>query len=158
MKIHKQRQKQRVDKPYIKEIDFIFYNEMEIRQSILDEQTKARPIIRNASKISDPTPSEVLGNMYPPPVLAIAIKDRKGELRPIKYPERWLIVIDRTYAWCKRQEGCHYEVARRRYNGEDYHKTCEDLHIDKSTASRVMDDIRTYAALQAAQYHLITVD
>lgn len=157
----KQRQKQRVDKPYIKDIDFIFYNESEIRQAIEDERTKARePLaVKNASKISDPTAAEAFGNILPPPpVLAVVIKDRKGELRAVKYPERWLIVIDRTYSWCQRQEGCHYEVARRRYSGEDYRKICSELHIDKSTLSRIMDDVRIYAALQAAQFHLIHVE
>ena len=123
MQKKKQRQRRNDGKPYIKIIDWVFHNEQEIRQAIIDERNKAagNPLVRNASKISKPTEVAVMQEMVPPPPLPVVIlKEDDGELKYLEHPERWLVVIDRTYAWCKRQKGCYYEAAHRRYNGESY--------------------------------------
>ena len=116
-------------------------------------------MVRNASKISKPTEVAAMQEMVPPPPLPVVIlKEDDGELKYLEHPERWLVVIDRTYAWCKRQKGCHYEAAHRRYNGESYKTICMELYISTTSLSYILDDVRTYAALQAVQFHLIKVE
>ena len=90
-------------------------------------------------------------NLTPLPVVKINGQD-------LRLPERWLIVIDKTYAWAKGQSDVHYEVARRRYAEEDYRKTCRELHIATTTLHRIMESTRMYAALQAVQLGLIFVE
>ncbi|MBR1396908.1 MAG: hypothetical protein IJ563_05175 [Selenomonadaceae bacterium] len=161
MQKKKQRQRRNDGKPYIKIIDWVFHNEQEIRQAIIDERNKAagNPLVRNASKISKPTEVAAMQEMVPPPPLPVVIlKEDDGELKYLEHPERWLVVIDRTYAWCKRQKGCHYEAAHRRYNGESYKTICMELYISTTSLSYILDDVRTYAALQAVQFHLIKVE
>lgn len=75
----------------------------------------------------------------------------------VKKPESWLIVIDKTYSWCKLQKDCRHEIARRRYSGEDYRQTCRDLNISNSTRRRLLELVKIYAALQAVQLGLIQV-
>ena len=78
------------------------------------------------------------------------------DAQEIKYPERWLEVIARTYAWCKVQKGDHYEIARRRYNCEDYRKICRELCIDVATISRVLELVRQEARAHAIELGLIS--
>ena len=106
---------------------------------------------RNGSGVSDPTAREAMYNLTPLPMVKINGQD-------LKLPERWLIVIDKTYAWAKSQSDVHYEVAKRRYAEEDYRKTCRELHIATTTLHRIMESTRMYAALQAVQLGLIFVE
>ena len=142
-------------RPWVKKVDFVFYHEREIREAVLDERNTcaSAPIVRNASGVPDPTARAAVYNLSPLPMVKIDGKE-------LRLPERWLVVIDKTYAWAKVQSetGLHYEVARRRYRGEDYRVTCRELHMDNSTRSRIMENIRIYAALQAVQMNLIYVD
>ena len=101
--------------------------------------------------MSDPTAREAIYNLSPLPVVKIDGKE-------LRLPERWLVVIDKTYAWAKSQSDVHYEVARRRYRGEDYRVTCRELHIAKTTLHRIMEVFKMYASLQAAQMNLIYVE
>ena len=150
-----QRQRISSNKPWIKKIDFIFYNEKEIRLAVLEARNSGKPLCevpgRNASGVSDPTARDAMYNLTPLPVIKINGQD-------LRLPERWLIVIDKTYAWAKSQSDVHYEVARRRYAEEDYRKTCRELHISQQYQSKIMENIRIYAALQAAQFNLIYVE
>ena len=143
------------NKPWIRKIDFVFYNEQEIRLAVLEARNTGKPLAevpsRNASGMSDPTARDAISNLSPVPVVRI----NEQELR---LPERWLTVIDKTYAWAKSQSDEHYEVARRRYHGEDYRVTCRELHVAQSTHSKIMENIRMYAALQAAQMNLIYIE
>ena len=148
-----QRQRNSQNKPYIRKIEFVFYNEAEIRAAVFEERNEPAfvPIIRNASGLSDPTAREAIYNLTPLPTVKV-----KGT--ELALPERWLLVIDKTYAWAKRQSEVNYEVARRRYNGEDYRKTCRELNISQQYQSKILENIKNYAALQAAQMNLIYIE
>ena len=144
---------------YFRQVDFIFYREKQIRDAIFEKRNSSRdnsislfPIAEAHGKISDPTSAKAIRNLTP--LKFVAISD--GVI--IKFPEKWLEVIEKTYSWSKRQPDCRYEVARRRYNNEDYRKTCMDLHISNSTRTRLLETVKTYAALQAVQFGLIRVN
>ena len=150
-----QRQRISSNKPWIKKIDFIFYNEQEIRLAVLEARSSGKPLCevpgRNGSGVSDPTARDAMYNLTPLPVIKINGQD-------LRLPERWLIVIDKTYAWAKSQSDVHYEVAKRRYRGEDYRVTCRELHIANTTRRNMFETIRIYAALQAAQMNVIYIE
>ena len=148
-----QRQRVNSSRPWVRKVDFVFYHEQEIRETILDERSTcaSAPVVRNASGVSDPTAREAIYNLSPLPVVKIDGKE-------LRLPERWLVVIDKTYAWAKSQSDVHYEVARRRYRGEDYRVTCRELHISQQYLSKLLENIRIYAALQAAQMNLIYIE
>lgn len=143
---------------YFRQVDFIFYREKQIRDAVFEKRNASRddsislfPIAEVSGRISDPTSAKAIKNLTP--LKFVVISD--GVI--IKSPERWLEVIDKTYAWSRRQTDCRYEVARRRYNNEDYRKTCIDLHISNTTRTRLLETVKTYAALQAVQAGLIRV-
>jgi len=141
---------------YFRQVDFIFYHERKIRDAVIEKQLgKDNSIslfpVANTHNISDPTASKALKNLTP--LKFVILPD--GTL--IKYPEKWLAVIEKTYNWCRRQEDCRYEVAKRRYNNEDYRKTCIDLHISKTTLHSLLEKVRIYAALQAVQAGLLKI-
>lgn len=141
---------------YFRQIDFIFRHEQEIREAVIRAKAvnyggneAVKLIIGN--KISNPTAEQAIKNLT---ALAFVVI---GSGVTVKQPESWLEVIDKTYAWCKRQKDCRYEVARRRYSGEDYRKTCTELNISNSTRIRLLELSEMYAALQAVQLGLIRV-
>ena len=149
-------QRQRKNKnTYIQHIDFIFYHEAELREAILQVRLDSghngafKTVSNNA--MTDPTANQAVKNLMPLPVVEI----RGGHT--VKRPESWLIVIEKTYSWCKLQKDCRYETAKRRYNGEDYRKTCHELNISNSTRRRLLELVQMYAALQAVQLGLIQV-
>ena len=131
-------QRRRQNQPYIRKIEFVFYNEDEIRAAVFEARNEPAfvPIIRNASGLSDPTAKEAIINLTPLPT--VKVKGTELEL-----PEKWLLVIDKTYAWAKKQGEVKYEVARRRYNGEDYRKTCSELHISSNIHYRIVELVTT---------------
>lgn len=145
---------------YFRQIDFIFYHEKQIRDAVTESRiTGGRengislfPVVGATSIHSDPTASQAVKNLTP----LKFVKLRNDVI--IKYPEKWLEVIDKTYSYCKRQNDCRFEVARRRYSNEDYRKTCIDLNISNSTRRRLLELAQIYAALQAVQFRLIVVD
>ena len=142
---------------YFRQVDFIFYREKQIRDAILEKNLESKDNsislfpVANAHTFSDPTASRALRNLTP----LKFVKLRDGTM--IKYPEKWIAVIDKTYNWCRRQQDCRFEVAKRRYHNEDYRKTCIDLSISKSTLHRLLESVRMYAALQAVQAGLIKI-
>ncbi len=145
-------QRQREKRPYMRKIDFVFYNERAIRAAVLDARNDTREVSpRNGSGLPDPTAYEAITNLTPIPAVEIS-----GQL--LEHPERWLTVVDKTYAWCRRQSDVHYEIARRRYRGEDYRKTCREVAVSEPMFFNLLERIRMYAALQAAQFQLIFVD
>ena len=139
-KVAKRVQRQRVNssRPWVRKVDFVFYHEQEIREAVLDERSTcaSAPVVRNASGVSDPTAREAIYNLTPLPMVKINGQDLR----------------------LQSQSEVHYEVAKRRYRGEDYRVTCRELSIDNSTRSRLMENIRIYAALQAAQMNLIYIE
>lgn len=147
-----QGQRQREKRPYIRRVEFVFYHERAIRDAVFEaREDTVTPEVYNNSGLPDPTLREVIRRLTPVDEVLVS-----GEY--LKYPERWLDVVDKTYAWCKNQQGCHYEIARRRYRGEHYLKSCRELHISQNSYSSLLEKIRTYAALQAAQLNLIFVE
>ena len=76
---------------YSKIIDFIFYNESEIRKAVVESRIDiTRPELKNGSGISDPTARDAIRNLMPISQITIC-----GQV--IKFPERWLIVVEKTY-------------------------------------------------------------
>ena len=140
---------------YMRQIDFIFYREKEIREAVyqarLDMTAGGTLRLINASSTPDPTATQAIRNLTP--LKFVEIGD--GEI--IEYPERWLEVIEKTYKYCSTQKDCRAEVARRRYRNEDYRKTCRELNISDSTRRRLLELVKIYAALQAVQLGLIQV-
>ena len=133
----------------------MFYHEEEIRDAVtrarLDSGHTGAIKIVNGNGMTDPTATQAVKNLTP-----LAVVEIRGG-HTVKKPESWLIVIDKTYSWCKLQKDCRYEAARRRYNGEDYRKTCHELNISNSTRRRLLELVQMYAALQAVQLGLIQV-
>ena len=152
MKLQRQRKS---GQSYLGKIDFVFYHESEIREGIMQARLESGHcggvVVVSGSGISDPTATQAVKNITPLPVITI----HGGHT--VKRPESWLIVIEKTYSWCKLQKDCRYEVARRRYSDEDYRKTCHDLNISNSTRRRLLELVQMYAALQAVQLGLIQV-
>ena len=141
---------------YMREIDFIFYHEAEIREAVQQARLSSSRaglvcVSSNSSNISDPTALRAVRNLTR--LKSVVIKS--GVL--IEHPEQWLEVIDKTYIYCAKQKDCRLEVAKRRYSGEDYQKTLRDLHLSNSTFRRLLELVKIYAALQAVQLGLIKV-
>ena len=125
---------------YMREIDFIFYNAEAIRDAVRKEKmmtsTSAFLSERRGSGISDPT---ITGGAI------------------IEYPERWLEVVDKTNSHCAKKKDCRLEVAKRRYRGEDYRKTCKELNISNGHRLRLLEKFKTYAVMLAIQFGLMRV-
>jgi len=137
---------------YIKKIDFVFFNERKIRQAVFEwREGVIRPEVKGGNKISDPTAVKAIKNLTLLPSASIAGIS-------LQYPETWLVVIDKTYNWCKRQSKLLFESVRKKYLGDNYKRICIDLHISPTTFNNCINRARMYAALQAAQLHLIYVD
>lgn len=145
-------QRQRSSEPYFRKIDFVFYNEGKIRVAVAEMRLDdGRPHIPQKIELSDPTVSQALRNLTP--IKSVMLNCGQS----LEYPERWLIVIDKTWHWAKSQNDCRYEVARRRYAYEDYRKTCRELQISDTRRRRLLDLVRMYASLHAVQLGLIRV-
>lgn len=146
-------QHRRDNRDYIRKIDFVFHNEAAIRAAVEEERMGGKyvPELRNGSGLPDPTATEAIRNLSP--IQSVTID---GQI--LKYPERWLVVIDKTYNWCRRQGEKYYEVARARYNDEYFVRTCTKLDLTFTLFYRIVERIKMYAALQAAQLNLIYVE
>lgn len=145
-------QRQRSNEIYFRKIDFIFCNEEKIRVAVAEARADdGRPHLRQKAAGSDPTATQAVRNLTP--LLKVMINCNET----IEFPERWLEVIDKTWAWAQKQKDCRYEAARRRYAKDDYHKTCRELHISTTTFFRLVDLVKMYAALHAVQLGLIRV-
>ena len=139
---------------YFQQVDFIFYNEAEIIEAVsrarLESGHFGGIVVVNSNAFTDPTARQAVKNLTP--VAAVMIDGHT-----VKRPESWLEVVDKTYKWSKMQKDCRYEIARRRYSGEDYRKTCRDLNISNSMRRRLFEFVQMYATLQAVQLGLIQV-
>lgn len=134
---------------YLRKIEFVFYNEGEIRQVLLEErQRRIQPEIHNASGLSDPTAAEAIKNITP--INSIKVLDKI-----LMYPEKWLEVVEKTYQWARNQGEVLYEIARRRYRGEHHGKICTTLGISVDNFYRQLERVRFRAALEAAYRRLI---
>lgn len=134
-------------------IDFIFYNEKKIKESVIEELTcTTRPELKNGSGISDPTARDAIKHLDPINQITVC-----G--RVIKFPEKWLVVIEKTYSWCKRQSETHFQAVHHFYNDKKgsgyYYTVCRQLSISVKTFYNLVDRAKMYAALQAVQFRLI---
>lgn len=135
----------------IKEIDFAFFAEREIQAAITDARNRPSGPKGGAGGnafISDPTANNAIRNITE----LRSVHLRNG--RDLKQPEKWLHVIDRTYAACDKLK---LEVAKRHYRGEHYGRTCRELAITQSTYSYLLNDVRLFAIMCAVQEGLIRV-
>lgn len=128
-------------------IDKVFFREREIRQAVHDARAD-RGGQHPRSGTPDPTAAEAIARILP--IRAVTLH---GGMR-VEWPESWLAVIDATYSWL---DDIRREVARDRYQGQDYRRTCMRLHITQCTYSNAIRDIRTYAAIAAAQLGLVKI-
>jgi len=134
---------------YIKKVEYVLYNELEIREKVLEAKNKAAlPAVRNGSQISDPTAAEAIRNLEP--VKAILIDNQL-----LMEPEKWLEVIERTRDWCRRHGEKFYRIMRGKYCRESVSAVCQELGITGDNYRSAVEDIRNYAAMWAAWYHLV---
>ena len=135
---------------YIRKIDFVFYNEREIRRGVKEVREDPAPIQKTNVKVlafSDPTSMSAIRNATP--IEKIVFGDHV-----LESPEKWLNVIDRTYSWA---DELTKSIARRRYGKEDYRKICGDLSIAQTTFYEKLKKFQRYAVMQAIALRLITV-
>ena len=139
---------------YFGQVDFVFYREEDIREAVARARLESGHfgglVVASSNTFTDPTARQAVKILTP--VAAVMIDGRT-----VKRPESWLEVVDKTYKWSKTQKDCRYEIARRRYSGEDYRKTCRDLSISDSMRRRLFEFVQMYATLQAVQLGLIQV-
>ena len=140
---------------YFGKVDFIFYSERDIREAVTQARLSVGNgngmVAANKNGFSDPTANQAVKNLSPLEKVTI-----RGE-HVIQKPEKWLEVIEKTYSWCKKQKDNRFEVAKRRYEGEDYRKTCRELNLSNSTRRRLLEYVQIYATLQAVQLGLIQI-
>ena len=72
----------------------------------------------------------------------------------VHYPEKWLNVIDATYA---RLDDWQRRAVRMRYQGEKYTEVGAKLHISKSTYYAMVNEAQTFAIAAACQLGLVRV-
>ena len=146
-----QRQRQN-GKPYIRKIDFVFYNESEIRDLIFDERNRVSvPELRNGSGISDPTARDAINNLSPIPSVTIAGQE-------LKWPERWIVVVDKTYNWAKLNNKLKLKVAKMKYKGENFRKINAICHISTAYQYLLLENFRKYAAYVAKELGLLKIE
>lgn len=138
---------------HIRKIEFVLFNESAIRAAVTDARAGTRyvPEVPGGGSVSDPTAAVAVKNMTP--LLSVMVNGSE-----LDHPEEWLEVVGKVYLWCKRQDPLYYEVASRRYRKEHFVKICMELHLSQPNFYQIMERVRTYAALQAAQRGLIHVD
>ena len=136
----------------IRQIDFVFFAEKEIRAAVIDARNRPSGGTTGGSNghafISDPTAMTAMRNTAE--LKSIVLRSE----RKVSYPERWLAVIERTYCAC---DDIKKQVAKRHYQGEHYGRTCRELAITQSTYSYLLNDVRHFAVMCAIQMGLIRV-
>lgn len=135
----------RTGKGYIWKLEFVFHNEKAIREAVRDARNYHEKTGKNGRGIGDPTASQAIRNITP--LRSVRIRDEN-----LEWPEDWLRVVDATYAWCDMDR---LIVAKDRYSGVDYRKTCAKLNISGTTYFALLKDIRTHAAFCAANLQLL---
>lgn len=135
-----------------RKIDMIFYREKEIRRAIrkarLDSPIKPISGSIEHSLVSDPT--AIQGIKAATELKSVTLYD--GVV--IQYPEKWLNVIDETYA---RLDEWKRRAVRMRYQGEKYTEVGMKLHISKSTYYAMINEAQHFAIAAACQFGLIRI-
>ena len=132
---------------YIKIIDFVFYHERQIRQAMMEAREDVPRAEKNGSGISDPTATQAIKNATP--LRFVNINGTR-----VERPECWVQVIDSTKLWFS-QDNEKRIVLHDMYENVDYRQTCAALSISPSTLHYFRQEIRTYAALCAANLNLL---
>lgn len=145
----------RVNQKYIEKI---FYSYDKIKRAV--EEAKSDPASNrtggNSSGhawVSDPTANVAIRAATP--IAVVVIETRKGmESDRIREPEKWLRVVEATYEYFDgKLAGA---VTKRRFSGEDYRKTCQDLCISQNIYYCITRDVSHYAQLCAVGLGLMT--
>lgn len=137
------------DAPYMRKIDYVFFNEAQIREAVIESKNKMiYSEIKNPSAISDPTAATALRNLMP-------VEYVKIDAQLLRKPEEWLEVIDNTKRWCRERGETYYRILRGQYLGEKISRLCEEIGISADYFYRTLNKIRNYAALWAAWFHLV---
>ena len=135
---------------YIRKIDFVFYNEREIRRGVMEIREDPAPSQKTSVKVlafSDPTSMSAIRNATP--IEKIVFGDHV-----LENPEKWLNVIDRTYSWA---DELTKSIARERYKGADYRQTCMRNNCSERVYYLRLERFRNRAALIAVSLKLITL-
>lgn len=140
-------------RPYIKRVEYAFYNERAIREAVYEARLESfTPEVRTGSGLPDPTATSAIKNLSP--VTSVTIEGAE-----LKRPESWLGVVEKTYSWCELQGELFHKLAKLKYaSGLKTVRICAELEIVQEKFFRILEKVRNYAALQAAQRNLIYVE
>jgi hypothetical protein len=103
--------------------------------------------------VSDPTANAAMRVVSLLP--AVEIEVGKNETETIKWPEKWLAVIEATYR--RYEGGVAKKILHDRYKGETQVKTCMENFISKATYYFILKEIENYAMMCACQAGLVKV-
>lgn len=103
--------------------------------------------------VSDPTANAAMKGASLLP--AVEIEVGKNETETIKWPEKWLIVIEATYRRYK--DGVVEKLLKCRYSGDPYQKTCMELHISTTTYYQIITEVQQFALACACQVGVVSV-
>ena len=138
----------------VRKVEYVFYNEKNIRRAVnekrLDSGGHTGGENTGHAFVSDPTAVKAIRDAVE---IEWVLLDNGDNIR---WPERWIGVINAVYSWCGK-DSIRLQVAKMRYRGCDYRDTCAELHISQSTYSAIMAEIRNYAMMCACQEQLIRV-
>lgn len=103
--------------------------------------------------VSDPTASAAMREVSP--LRAVEIELGKNETETVKWPEKWLAVIEATYR--RYEKGVGAQILKDRYRGESPVKTCMENYISRTTYYSVVSEIDSFAMMCACQVGLVRV-
>jgi hypothetical protein len=109
----------------------------------------------NRAFISDPTASTALKRVLE--ISKIIINSGKIEEDTVESPEKWLVVVEQTMAYSRKEPLLHEILDRRFIKNEPMPTTCIDLEISKDKYYRLRDAGLYYAKECAIQLGLIKV-
>ena len=125
-------------KAWIRKIDFVFYNEAEIRLLVKEARSKLEEhAIKRSGGTADPTAREAISNLTP--LKSITLKGKE-----LSRPEDWLQVIDNSYE------------AKLKYIGEDYRLISMKCHVSIRFQYALIENFRRYATSKARDLGLIS--
>lgn len=143
----------RLDRDYIEEI---FYNYEQIKNIVeaARRDPKGNRLNPNSGGriVSDPTAIKAINQASPLRAVILRAKARREET--LIEPEKWLYVVESTYRFFAGKDTA--DVLRRRFDGEKYGKTCDDLNISKSIYYCYFNEGMHYAELCAVGLGLMT--
>lgn len=103
--------------------------------------------------VSDPTASAAMREVSP--LRAIEIETGKNETETIKWPEKWLAVIEATYRHYS--GGVVEQLLKRRYAGENHVQTCMELCISQNVYYCMLREAGQFTLACACQVGLVRV-